>query len=72
MLRSLSKEPDCNSLCHYTRFLNYLTKKDKKTSLIDRNEGPPKKNITLERRGGAEVGDGSWRSVNCDDDTFDA
>ena len=25
LLRSLSKEPDCNSLCHYTRSLNSLT-----------------------------------------------
>ena len=27
LLRSLSKQPDCNSLCYYTRSLNYLTKK---------------------------------------------
>ena len=27
MLRSLSEEPDCNSLCYYTRSVNYLTKK---------------------------------------------
>ena len=29
LLRSLSKEPDCNSLCYYTPSLNYLTKKKK-------------------------------------------
>ena len=30
LLRSLSKESECNSLCHYTRSLNYLTKKRQK------------------------------------------
>ena len=33
MLRSLSKEPDCNSLCYYMRSLNYVTKNLKKLNL---------------------------------------